>query len=286
MKKKICTLVILSLAVASLTACNGNGNGSQDTGVLVTAGDNNVDTTGTAKTVSEDSAEPTQTTNTPTEVADNTSAPDEDTIIGNWASDNGDAFQFNSDNSVECIIINEDLFVVGTYETDWNTYLTIKYTEDAYYDESIDDAYDDIYNSDEYKELAEDKTSYIWLRENSAYIETVNVDDEGHVIILDTAEDVKYDITEIEEFAASKECRTVMIGYDDEWNIIGKAPYDPATDITNIYYNDDTEATVTPTPEEPKEVSITYELIKGRTEYNEMAIQLIKDNDTIDLIKR
>lgn len=283
MKKRALCLALMSLVAVSLAAC---GKQNQDTGVIVTVGDKNVDTTQTEKTISEDSAEEV----TDTESTSENQAPvvDENSIVGQWDSDDGNVYIFSESNEFT-ISSYTDESLSGTYETDNNSYLKLTYEKPYEYSEDEQEALE------EYEKLAEEEGTYAWIKRNCSRYDILNHDEAAELGI------------EIDEGTY------IMIGYDEDGNEVARTEYDPEADISNqvesrpqsdgvieiaIEEEGDNSTEPTPTPEptpsptptveenNSNTITIEYTLKTGKTEYGDRALQLIDGDKTINLVKR
>lgn len=141
MKKKIIAVMLLSIiGIVSLTACK-----EKDTGVLVSVGDNENDSSKNGKTDETNDAKDTEQSKTVTVTAS-------DNIVGVWATEDGNIiYEFTTDGNVYYYndAIGETGY--GTYESDSKSYLSMNMSIESLNqntDESenatVDYAYEDI----------------------------------------------------------------------------------------------------------------------------------------------
>lgn len=128
MKKRIVTLMMITALVVSLAACGKQ----EDTGIIVSVGDNNNDTGNNELTDETNDVE--EETEVETEAEEETApvvTDDENMkyITSGFVSDNGDVYKFNVDGTYSCYIVETDVTSKGTYETDGKSYITLKCTE-------------------------------------------------------------------------------------------------------------------------------------------------------------
>ena len=261
MKKKLAVIACMCLAIASITAC---GKQNADNGVIITAGDTNVDTTKDDKVVSDNNADrlavddEKDTTNTEVEQQPKV----EYTKYGAYINDVGDTYIFNEDNTFEKMDGATYDTVSGTYDTDWKTYLTIEYDNITTSEQKEQSDAQKAYNK-----LLEDKTSYAYLR-SIAY--SYDICDEALIGV--SKDDEGYE----------ESGNIVLVAYDEDGNEIGRAPYDAETDI---YNTTDEEAAEIKT----EHISVTYEMTfedySDTTGYHVYTMTLVKGQNTIVLNK-
>lgn len=134
--------ILLLISMTSLIAVSAIGCGKKDTGVVINAGDNNNDSSlrehellkeDNSKSTNSNSSDGESTEVTETaQASENNIATDEITqkasackVSGIWVTDNGDIFQFDSNNSFSGFDAETGENTNGTYESDDETYVKI-----------------------------------------------------------------------------------------------------------------------------------------------------------------
>lgn len=123
MKRRLFISLLMITMVVSMTACGKQ----KDTGIVVSVGDEDNESTNnklTEETNDKNKTESESTDSQTTEADDSVKY-----IHGGFSSENGDVFQFNNDGTYMTFIVETGETSSGTYETDEETYITLKCTE-------------------------------------------------------------------------------------------------------------------------------------------------------------
>lgn len=293
MKKKLAVMACMCLVVASMAACGKqNTDSKQNTdneGIIITAGDANVDTAKDDKVLPDNNAERLAVEDKNEKKTVDTEVEQEHKVeytkYGAYINDVGDTYIFNEDNTFEKMDGATYDTVAGTYDTDWKTYITMEYDEVT---ASAQTEQSDAQKA--YDKLLEDKTSYAYLRSiaysynicDEALIDASKDDEES-----EEPEESEEEPEEHEEHEEPEEepVNIVLVAYDEEGNEIGRASYDAETDIYNIPDEEAEEAE----EEKTEHISVTYEMTfedySDTTGYHVYTMTLVKGKNTIVLTK-